>query len=347
MAEHEVHLVGSVPLASAADVFETVAGALGDLAPRIPDGETGPRQGWVRSFDPIFGGNPALVRTAEEFRPHATGGATLRYRPRDGIKPEDVKFADLPHAALAAAAWRDFRALKDAGKIPAKTRYLFTIPHPIPLVRRYFAPELQDAIEPALEAAMYAEIGKVCAAIPHADLAIQWDCASAVFFTLEKGEPSRFGRTRDEMYRPIAERLARAGRAVPAGVELAYHFCYGNSGGRHSIEPSSTRDAVAMANAVSAALSRDIQMIHTPVPIDRDDDAYFAPLDRLEVRPGTGISLGLIHLSDGVEGARRRMTAAKKHLPRFSVGTECGLSCVPPERLGAMLRLHADVAALA
>ncbi|HEX3984173.1 MAG TPA: hypothetical protein VHX12_10805, partial [Acidisoma sp.] len=146
---------------------------------------------------------------------------------------------------------------------------------------------------------------------------------------------------------PIAERRARAGRAVPAGVELAYHFCYGNSGGRHSIEPSSTRDAVAMANAVSAALPRDIQMIHTPVPVDRDDDAYFAPLDGLEVRPGTSLSLGLIHLSDGVVGTRRRMDAARKHLSRFSVGTECGLSCVPPERLGAMLRLHAEVAGMA
>jgi hypothetical protein len=347
MVEHEVHLVGSVPLASAAEVFETVAGALGDAAPRIPDGETGPRQGWVRSFDPIFGGNSQLARTTEEFRPHATGEATLRYRPRDGVKPEDVKFTNLPHAELAAAAWRDFRRLKEAGKIPDKTRYLFTIPHPIPLVRRYFAPEMQDAIEPALEAAMYAEIGKICAAIPHGELAIQWDCASAVFFTLEKGEPSRFGRTRHEMYGPIAQRLARAGRVVPADIDLAYHFCYGNSGGRHSIEPSSTRDAVAMANALTAALSRDIQMIHTPVPMDRDDDAYFAPLDRLEVRSGTSVSLGLIHLSDGIAGARRRMTAARKHLARFSVGTECGLSCVPPERLGAMLRLHAEVADMA
>jgi hypothetical protein len=102
-----------------------------------------------------------------------------------------------------------------------------------------------------------------------------------------------------------------------------------------------------MANAVSAALSRDIQMIHTPVPIDRDDDAYFAPLDGLEARSGTSLSLGLIHLSDGIAGARRRMAAARKHLARFSVGTECGLSCVPPERLGAMLRLHAEVVGMA
>ena len=344
MAEHDIHLVGSVPLDTPRAVFETVVGALGAAAPRLPDGETGPRKGWIGSFDPIFRDNPDLVQTAEEFRPHATGSATLRYRPRDGVKPEDVRFANLPHAALAVAAWRDFRRLKDAGKIPAATRYLFTIPHPIPLVRRYFAPELQDAVEPALEDAMYAEIGKICAAIPHADLSIQWDCASAIFFTLEKGEPSRFGRTREDMYGPIAARLARAGRAVPNDVDLVYHFCYGNSGGRHSIEPSSLRDSVAMANAVSAELPRDIQLIHAPVPIARDDDGYFAPLDRLDVRPTTSLSLGLIHLPDGVAGARRRIAAAKKHLRRFAIATECGMSQVPPERLGEMLRLHAEVA---
>src|SRR5262249_4940238 len=154
MTEHDIHLVGSVPLDTPRAVFETLAGALGAAAPRLPDGETGPRKGWIGSFDPIFRDNPDLVQTAEEFRPHATGSATLRYQPRDGVRPEDVRFANLPHAALAVAAWRDFRRLKDAGKIPASTRYLFTIPHPIPLVRRYFAPELQDAVEPALEDAM-------------------------------------------------------------------------------------------------------------------------------------------------------------------------------------------------
>ena len=42
-----VLLLGSVPLGSAAEVFETVGGTLGSLAPRIPDGETGDRLGWI------------------------------------------------------------------------------------------------------------------------------------------------------------------------------------------------------------------------------------------------------------------------------------------------------------
>ena len=42
MSRH-VHLVGSVPAASAADVFEMVSAALGPRLLRIPDGETGER----------------------------------------------------------------------------------------------------------------------------------------------------------------------------------------------------------------------------------------------------------------------------------------------------------------
>ena len=40
-------LVGSVPLESAASVFELVGTKLGALVKRIPDGETGSRKDWV------------------------------------------------------------------------------------------------------------------------------------------------------------------------------------------------------------------------------------------------------------------------------------------------------------
>jgi hypothetical protein len=42
-----VLLVGSVPLESSASVFEAVGTKLGNLAKRIPDGETGVRKDWI------------------------------------------------------------------------------------------------------------------------------------------------------------------------------------------------------------------------------------------------------------------------------------------------------------
>ena len=47
MAGRDVYLVGSVPMADAAQVFEAVSGALGDRIGRIPDGETGERGDWI------------------------------------------------------------------------------------------------------------------------------------------------------------------------------------------------------------------------------------------------------------------------------------------------------------
>ena len=39
-----------------------------------------------------------------------------------------------------------------------------------------------------------------------------------------------------------------------------------------------------------------------PVPRDRSDDAYFAPLTRLKLKPGTQLCLGLVHYTDGDRG---------------------------------------------
>jgi hypothetical protein len=347
MPGSQLHLVGGVPLASAEDVFATTSRLLGADLPRIPDGEVG--RPWMAWFAPIITENPLLEKTDEEFRPHPGGQASFRYRLAPGVRPEEVRFTGLKHAAIAIESYGIFKRLKEAGHVHPDAKFQCTLAHPIPVIRRYFPEKLQDALEPAFEAALLAEVATIAAAIPHGELAVQWDCASAVFATLERGEPSRFGRTREEMYGPLAERLARFGRGVPPGVDLLYHFCYGNSNGKHSVEPSSTRDAVIMANRVAALLgpARPIQLIHMPVPIARDDNDYFTPLRELATGPETTIALGLIHLRDGMTGAQRRIAVAKKHLGRFALGTECGLSHVGKDNLLPMLRLHAALAATA
>ncbi len=344
MAGFQLHLVGGVPLASAEEVFTIASRLLGPHLPRIPDGEVGRK--WMAWFAPIITENPRLQKTDEEFRPHPGGDPSFRYRLREGVAAEQVTFTGLRHAAIAIESYGVFKRLKESGVIRPEVRFQCTLAHPIPVIRRYFPEPLQDAIEPAFEKALLGEVEKIAAAIPHRELAIQWDCASAIFATLERGAPSRFGRTREEMYGPLAERLARFGRAVPRGVDLLYHFCYGNSNGRHSVEPSSTRDAVIMANRVAALLGpeRPLQLVHLPVPKSRGDAAYFAPLRDLAMPTGTTIALGLIHLSDGVEGTRKRIEAAQKFLDGFAVATECGLSHVPKDDLLPILRLYTQIA---
>jgi len=81
-----------------------------------------------------------------------------------------------------------------------------------------------------------------------------------------------------------------------------------------------------------------------PVPRDRVDDPYFSPLRNLKLKSGTELYLGLIHLTDGVEGAKRRAAAAKRVMSDFGVATECGFGRRPPETIPDLLRLHRAVA---
>jgi hypothetical protein len=100
-----------------------------------------------------------------------------------------------------------------------------------------------------------------------------------------------------------------------------------------------------MANRLTDGIKRPIQLIHMPVPRDRSDDAYFAPLKNLRLKPATELSLGLVHHTDGVAGTRQRLAAAEKLVKDFSIATECGFGRRRPETIAELLSIHAEVAA--
>jgi hypothetical protein len=101
---------------------------------------------------------------------------------------------------------------------------------------------------------------------------------------------------------------------------------------------------VGLTNKLSQRLGRSMQWMHMPVPIGRTDDAYYAPLKNLRMRPETRLYLGLVHHSDGAAGARKRIDAAEKYVQEFGIATECGLGRRDPTTLPALLRIHAEVA---
>ncbi len=96
----------------------------------------------------------------------------------------------------------------------------------------------------------------------------------------------------------------------------------------------------------TSAILGERPYVHMPVPIARSDDEYFKPLAGLALDRRTEIYLGLIHLQDGVPGARRRMEAAQKYVNHFGLATECGLGrCKTPDVVSCILQLHAEVCA--
>jgi hypothetical protein len=343
----EIHLVGSVPMASAADVFAAVSAALGPRLKRIPDGETGKRIDWITWLEPIFADNPAFELSDEVFKLHATAPARRRYRLKPGRSIADLRFDNLFYADIARESYAVFKRLRDDGKIAAGTRFQVDLVPAHSVLWLFMAEALQDAVDPLYNEALEREIDKIAASIPQADLAIQFDVASAVFARLQRGDFAPYGRTRAEALQRFVAILAKLGDRVPRGIELLYHFCYGDSNHRHVVEPRDMGDMVEVANSLARAVQRPIELIHMPVPRDRADDAYFAPLKGLALKPETRLSLGLVHHTDGIEGAKRRLATARRYAGNFSVATECGFGRRPPETIPALLKLHAEAADLA
>jgi hypothetical protein len=344
MSARNVHLVGSVPLADACTVFETVSAALGPRLRRIPDGETGARSDWIVHLETIFAGNPALEKSDEVFRLHASAPDRTRYRLKPGASVKDVVFGNLGYADVAVRSYRDFARLKQQGKIPAHCRFQVDFVPAHSVIWLFVQDDLHQALDPIYNAAVRREIDKLAGAVPHDQLAIQFDVASAVFARLQRNERSAYGRNRDETLATFTTILTELAEHVPADIELLFHFCYGDSNHRHVVEPIDSGDMVDMANSLARTIARPIQLIHMPVPRDRADDAYFAPLGRLRLKPETELCLGLVHYTDGVAGTRARLATAEKHVKNFSIATECGFGRRPVETIPDLLRIHAEAA---
>ncbi len=340
-----VYLVGSVPLADAQAVFETVSAVLGPHLFTLPDGETGERLDWITWLEPIFADNPAFELSNEIFRLHSGVAGRRRYGLKPGVSPGDVKFDNLFYADIARRSFAIFAELKRRGKIPAQVKFQVDLVPAHSVIWLFVEEKLQRAIDPIYNDAVLREIDKIAASIPPDQLAIQFDIASAVFARLERSEPGPYGATKEEMQENFSAIVVRLAERVPADVDLLFHFCYGDAGHRHVVEPTDMADMADYANRLVARLPRPITQIHMPVPRDRSDDAYFAPLTKLKLAPQTRLCLGLVHYTDGVAGARRRIAAAEKYVRDFSIATECGFGRRDPGTLPELLRIHAEIAA--
>ena len=52
----------------------------------------------------------------------------------------------------------------------------------------------------------------------------------------------------------------------------------------------------------------------------------------------------LVHMTDGVAGARLRLAQATKYVTDFGIATECGFGRQPPETIRPLLDLHREIA---
>lgn len=335
------HLVGGAPLDRVEDVFRAVAGTLGSHLRRMPDGEVGLRRFWVGCQLPVLVFHPSfeLVPSGGDRYP---GMPTVGLR--EGLDAQDVEFGSLGYAGSAALAYEVFGRLQNEGVIPGHCRLQVSLPGPLEVVAGFVRTADQVGVEKPYAEAMWREVDAILEAVPSSRLAIQWDTCLEVGM-VDGWWPAPFSEPMEN----VVERLVRQASHVPAGVELGYHLCYGDYHHRHFVEPSDLSTCVALANAICASAPRPVNWLHMPVPIERDDAAYFTPLEDLRLSPETELYLGLVHYRDGIEGASRRIATAQRFVGPFGVATECGMARRPAERGGSsqtlpdLLAVHAAV----
>ena len=148
----------------------------------------------------------------------------------------------------------------------------------------------------------------------------------------------------------IIERLVRLADMVDVEVEVGFHLCYGDMGHQHFAQPKDMIHLVEVANAIIQGSKRVINWLHMPVPKERTDEEYFAPLKGLHLEKGkTELFLGLVHY-DNLEGSRERIESAAsviggKGKMVFGVATECGMGRTPGGQLDSILEISREVSA--
>ena len=341
------HLVGSIPLSDAETVFRTVSLALGASIKRIPDGETGDRSRWIWFQRAMLENHPGmeLDTSTKPFRVVQWDGKVIRENPwlkfKDGVDPATTIFAT-GYRDAALDSYHVYSQLRNEKVIGSNVRFQVSIPTPMATTFMYISPNSRADYLVAYERALTEAVSGIVTAIPHDQLAIQWDVCQEVL-VFEDYKP--FAGRPVDYKKQIYDELSRVGNLVPDEVELGYHLCYGSPADEHLVMPSDMQILVEIANGFIPQLSRPLDFLHLPVPKARTDAKYFEPLSSLNKPESTEVMLGLIHFDDA-KGDAARITTASRFLNSFGVATECGWGRTDPNRVDGLLESHVRAASI-
>ena len=350
MPPTHVHFNGSVNLADTESVMREIVSRVPSGVRRVPDGETGDRGNWIFFQMQKFLQSPALVLARP---PEAAAGdyeQIPQVRLADGVDPAEMRWPDPGYAEAYLRSYATFAALRDEGVIPGGVRFQAEYPTPLASISAYVVPEQQEALLGSYERAMFADLDRLLAAVPHNEVAVQWDVA-VEFGILEES----FAPGGSQAFDAIIAGLARCVDQVPATVPVGLHLCYGDYGHQHFKQPESLALQVSVLNAVTAAAGRTVSFVSFTVPQYQRDESYFAPLAELAADPDTELNFALVpyHPADQAPGTTddqvRLIDAALAASPggsrAWGICTECGMGRVERAEIPGLLNLHREIVA--
>ncbi len=137
---------------------------------------------------------------------------------RGGRRRADaISWPDLGYANVYRESFETFDRLRADGVVPADVRFQIQYPTPLAPVAAFVVPEDHQRVGPSYERALVADLERLLAALPHDDIAVQWDVAVEIGM-LEGGFPLE----------SITEGLAHSVDRVPGDVPVGIHLCYGD-----------------------------------------------------------------------------------------------------------------------
>ena len=180
-------LVGSIPLDTPQEVFETFGAPLGKYLSAVPDGEVGPRRHWIsRVHYQVLAAHPELEvvqgpapdeNGIERQVPGSVKDAWW-FRVKEGVAR--VRFGDpgwrLGYARDPINSYFVFTVMRERRVLPSHLRFQVSIPMVNSVLPPRIFPDQHDIekIRPGYEEATRSEIAKIVEKIPAKDLAIQW-----------------------------------------------------------------------------------------------------------------------------------------------------------------------------
>jgi hypothetical protein len=350
MPPTHVHFNGSVNLADAGSVMREIIARVPSGVRRVPDGETGDRSNWIFFQMQKFLQSPSLVPA----RPLDAAAGDYEQMPQlrlaDGVDPADMRWPDPGYADAYLESYATFAALRDEGVIPRGVRFQVEYPTPLASIGAYVVPGQQQALLGSCEQAMFADLDRLIGALPHDEVAVQWDVA-VEFGILEDS----FGPGGSQAFDAIVAGLARCVDQVPADVPAGLHLCYGDYGHQHFKQPESLALQVRVLNAVTETAGRRVSFVSFTVPQYQRDEAYFAPLAELAADPGTELNFALVpyHPADQAPGTTddqvlfidAGLAASQGGSRAWGICTECGMGRASRDEIPELLDLHREIVA--
>jgi hypothetical protein len=345
-----VHFNGGVNLPDAETVMREIAARVPHGVTRIPDGETGDRQQWIFFQLQKFWQTPGLEQAGtRDLVPGYEGMPKVQLAA--GTSADEVAWPNLGYADAYIESYGVFTRLQEEGVIGPDVRFQVEYPTPLASISSWVVEEQQAALEASYERALFADLQRLLATLPHGSIAVQWDVA-VEFGILESG----FGVSGGPDLDGIVQRLARCVEQIPTEVPVGLHLCYGDYQHRHFAEPKSLATQVEVVNRLNARARRQVNWFAFTVPQYQREASYFEPLHGLRIRPGTELYFALVpyHPEEQEPGTTeeqvRLVDANLVSHPgnggvAWGICTECGMARAEQGEIPQLLDIHREILA--